>query len=176
MDKDLESKLTTREKQSLAELKLKLEDGTLNQKSYDKKYKTLVSALRVKHSPFFIRHLGWILLAAFITLLLLGIAIRLTDPQNNSLSASITDVQTYSANDTVLSIRVSNTSDKEIDATCYVVLTAVSDGATDLKESFKADSITADGSKDVQVAVKNEQNNTLYNVGKDSDVSCTKAY
>ena len=88
MDEKVIKKLSHEDADKLRSLRKQLDDGTLDQKTYNKRYKKLSLDLNWKYQPKGVKMIPKIIGFGILTVLIAGALIQLLDPQSGKITGT----------------------------------------------------------------------------------------
>lgn len=177
MDEKIIKKLSQEDVDKLRELKKQLNDGTLDQKTYNKRYKKLSQDLNWKYQPKGVKMIPKIIGLALLAMLIAGALMQALDSQSGKITGTASALaEQYDVANMVTNFELTNSSDKEMNVTCKITLQPSDKTNSTVTKEYSFDKVPANSTKKYQVVIPRVYFNAAYVVEKDTKLDCRKKY
>ena len=123
MDEKIIKKLSQEDADKLHSLRKQLDNGMLDQKTYNKRYKKLSQDLNWKYQPKGVKIIPKIIGFGILAMLIAGALIRLLDPQSGKITGTASALEEqYDVANMVTNFELTNSSNKDMNAICKITL------------------------------------------------------
>ena len=177
MDEKIIKKLSQEDADKLHSLRKQLDNGTLDQKTYNKRYKKLSQDLNWKYQPKCVKMIPKIIGLALLAMLIAGVLMQALDPQSGKITGTASALEEqYDVANMVTNFELTNSSDKEMNVTCRITLQPSDKTNSTVTKEYSFDKVPANSTKKYQVVIPRVHFNAAYVVEKDTKLDCYKKY
>ena len=177
MDEKIIEKLSQEDADKLHLLRKQLDNGTLDQKTYNKRYKKLSQDLNWKYQPKGVKMIPKIIGLALLAMLIAGALIQALDSQSGKITGTASALaEQYDVANMVTNFELTNSSDKEMNVTCRITLQPSDKTNSTVTKEYSFDKVPANSTKKYQVVIPRVHFNASYTVEKDTKLDCRKKY
>jgi len=177
MDEKIIKKLSQEDADKLHSLRKQLDNGTLDQKTYNKRYKKLSQDLNWKYQPKGVKMIPKIIGLALLAMLIAGALMQALDSQSGKITGTASALaEQYDVANMVTNFELTNSSDKEMNVTCKITLQPSDKTNSTVTKEYSFDKVPANSTKKYQVVIPRVHFNASYTVEKDTKRDCQKKY
>ena len=177
MDEKIIEKLSQEDADKLHSLRKQLDNGTLDQETYNKRCKILSQDLNWKYQPKGVKMIPKILGLAFLAMLIAGALIQALDSQSGKITGTASALaEQYDVANMVTNFELTNSSDKDMNITCKITLQPSDKTNSTITKEYSFDKVPANSTKKYQVVIPRVHFNAAYVVEKDTKLDCYKKY
>ena len=177
MDEKIIKKLSQDDADKLHSLREQLDNGTLDQKTYNKRYKKLSQDLNWKYQPKGVKMIPKIIGLALLAMLIAGVFMQALDSQSWKITGTASTLEEqYDVANMVTNFELTNSSNKEMNVTCKITLQPSDKTNSTVTKEYSFDKVPANSTKKYQVVIPRVHFNASYTVEKDTKLDCRKKY
>lgn len=177
MDEKIIKKLSQEDADKLHSLRKQLDNGTLDQKTYNKRYKKLSQDLNWKYQPKGVKMIPKIIGLALLAMLIAGALMQALDSQSGKITGTASALaEQYDVANMVTNFELTNSSDKDMNVTCKITLQPSDKTNPTVTKEYSFDKVPANSTKKYQVVIPRVHFNAAYVVEKDTKLDCRKKY
>mgnify|MGYP000966669634 FL=1 len=177
MDEKIIKKLSQEDADKLHSLRKQLDNGMLDQKTYDKRYKKLSQDLNWKYQPKGVKMIPKIIGLALLAMLIAGALMQALDSQSGKITGTASALaEQYDVANMVTNFELTNSSDKDMNVTCKITLQPSDKTNSTIIKEYSFDKVPANSTKKYQVVIPRVHFNAAYVVEKDTKLDCYKKY
>lgn len=153
------------------------DNGTLDQKTYNKRYKKLSQDLNWKYQPKGVKMIPKIIGLALLAMLIAGALMQALDSQSGKITGTTSALaEQYDVANMVTNFELTNSSDKDMNVTCKITLQPSDKTNSTITKEYSFDKVPANSTKKYQVVIPRVHFNAAYVVEKDTKLDCYKKY